>query len=210
MIAPEIRFYNRFTEQPNSYRPEKLIEVNVGADGTHFGKIEEEFIPKAPRILDSDEVCLRALERVQIAEHAIAGGAMLDSKHTREAWQRRQVKQENLRDFDLWTMAAGQIKKGKHEVCHQFLTDQRRAQRARWKKFGERTELRNGNHSVLLSDLMEQSMVARKAELYALLKGIQMQAESDGFAWGMLTLTCPLRIPRKLDSQSTSKWTVGA
>lgn len=146
----------------------------------------------APTLLDKQEIERLADDAVQLALFEMKSGAVVDERRISVRWQKRRIRQANQQDFDLWTSAAGLIKKGGNEVCHDFLVKARAWQIEGHKKFGSRTEMRcSDGKTVMLSQVMEQSRKCKQAELVTMLKGIQGHAETDGLKWMFVVITCP-------------------
>lgn len=200
-MTASVQYYNRYVRDSTPGIAPVVVTSGVSAhDGTHWVRQEyprPEHRPRAehkPRILDRDEIARFARIRVSNSEFAVSAGAQLPSKNFKENWQRRQVRKENRRDCDMWSMSHGWIGHDQHHVIHPQLIKDRKFQKAGWRKFAANRSLigQDGQEISLLS-VMEQGEKNRRAEIYVLVKGIQKVAEADGLTWGMLTLSCPSR-----------------
>lgn len=209
MSGINVKYINRFICDATPDSEPVIVDSGISAyDGLSWIKEEQQRGRQEhkPRILDKDEITRFASIRVSNAEFAAASGAILDQKYFREGWQRRQVRKENRRDCDMWSMSYGWIGHDKNHVIHPQLIKDRQYQKAAWRKFAENRILtgQDGQEISMLS-VMERSEKNRRAELYTLVKGIQKVAEVDGLTWGMLTLTCPPRFHPK-PSKGLSSW----
>ena len=207
-MTATVSYYNRFVCDRTQGGPPIVVNSGISKrDGTHWVKEEQQpgRQEHRPRLLDRDEIGRFARIRVSNAEFATSAGAQLPAKQFKENWQRRQVRKENRRDCDMWSMAHGWIGHDKNHVIHPQLIQDRKFQKAGWRKFAQtRVLIGQDGTEISLLDVMDQAQKNRRAELYTLVKGIQKVAEASGLTWGMLTLSCPSRFhPRPKNGHST-------
>lgn len=113
------------------------------------------------------------------------------AKWTMPRTWRRRLRREYRQGREMLAYKLADVGHDKDKYCSRQGVEERSQQKARWHSYAENIVLERDGDTLLLADVLKQSVVHRRAEMYVMTLAIQELAEAEKLSWSMFTLTVP-------------------